>query len=297
MTLKVSNITSLLASLALLAAFSGCTLFEDESVEDGTISIEGTVEVVSITHPQGAEPGSIITRDVDYWCEDGELEEEEYTDSSLYVISGGKLYVWTDGNCVTDITMSGTSSTIVGTWTTTSITSSDSVPAAYRPATCEDDDEDFEGVDEVLTSVNASYTISNTSIQTRLSATLCFAPVLAAEFTGQDDIEVLSTSCASVQIRNTDAGQSATISTTLKNGVVTSKFVSGDSTCTLTLPFDVSDEMPVCTEEDDEGEMYEAYGLCIYGSGFYGDLSLGKKAAVPSEQKLKAALKKLPFTR
>jgi hypothetical protein len=249
-----------------------------------------------------------VTRYNEYECYGTTLHTETYDDTARYVITGGKLYIWSDGRCLADVVLSGSSSTITGKWTATSLTFTDSVPAAYRSAECTDDYYDYydyysdnygdeESLPDIFENLKATYTITGDNIHGRLSGELCLAPVMAGTFAGEDSsgITVVSSSCSSVTLRNGMENTTATVTSTLQDGAIVTTFSSGDSVCALPGSFDLSDEPPVCSESDGDGLEY--FG-CLVGSGFFGDFTFEKKASIPTERRFKSALKRrLPFAR
>ena len=262
--------TGLVLVLAGMLGLSACLTEEDG--EEGRISSSGEVPVLAITPPQGTAPGKIVVRASEYECDGTTLFTTSYNDTSLYVIEDGKLYLWYEGECYLDIVLSGSSSTITGTWTADSASFTEMpVPEPYRPDGCLIDEE-YEDDGEFMSifkDLKATYTIRESSVSSRVEGTLCLTPFFAELFTSfGEGVEVATASCGSATLTSPASNGTATVSSIHQGAAIVTTFSYGDSVCVMSEPFDFSDEPPVCSEEQEEEG--SAFGNCIYGSGFFG---------------------------
>ncbi len=296
--IKTKSLLSI--SLGMLSAFalSACLTSEDKgSSSEGAanFSYNVDVEVLNITQPQGSAAGTIITRSIDSTCDEGDLVVETSTDTSKYVISGGNLFLWSQGDCQAT-KLSGSSSTIVGTWTGTSLDASDSVPLAFRPLVCDSNEFDDDEDSEILGNTSVEYKVSSTQINGKVSGTVCFAKALSAEFTDSDEssstgFSVETEGCTTLKVRN-PSNKVGTFTTGYKNDSVTIKFTYGNKVCKGALYLGLSNTAQTCSDVDDDdngaGSSFAAYNACVFTSGFYGDFDLEKKSFA---KKMSLALK------
>jgi hypothetical protein len=290
--LKTLLASALAAGLSLPLA--GC--LKSESTE-GDVFIEIETDVLSIIPPSGGEAGTIVTRTVEWWCYDGVAVADTMIESTRYAIVGGKLYIWEDGYCNADVALNGSSSTIIGTWTASgsALTATTPVPQPYREPGCYDDDGYEDDFAEIFQNASVTYTVTESKVKAKIAGTLCLAPLFAEGFTYDGYVEATSTGCASVTIKNLEENKTATISAKMQNNNFAIEFSHGSSKCTLTMPL-MPDEQSVCTVED----QFDSFGMCMFGSGFFGEMEGLAKAqsGAPSARDFTSALRKsLPFSR
>jgi hypothetical protein len=265
------SMVKVFAGLAV-AVLGGCLAADTNEDGSTTFNVQSEVEIVSLTTPTGDVPGVIVTKSVEYDCWDGELDSMEYIDTSYYAITGGKLHVWSGWDCM-GTSMTGTSTTIQGTWTVADLEAQDSVPAAYRDPDCESEEEYEE---YSLGTMSATYVISNQSIKGNAKVTLCAGNIGAMAFEGNELVEVVTSGCDAVQIRYLNNNKTATISYAFKNGNLVQKFTYAGKTCSYTTSLGLSDGPPICAEESDDMAELEEFGECVEESGF-GSQTAGKR--------------------
>lgn len=286
---------AVLTGLASILLIASCTLFEQDEDDKGgpgsgagRFSTQHEMELVSHTPPQDGQPGLLVTREVDTWCEDGAPVTETMLDSSLYVIQDGELYVWGKGDCQVGERLSGNSSTIFGTWTGAYIEGTGGpVPAPHRPEACGtepdgDDEEEFSAA-TLFEDYQSRIVVSEEKITVSMSATLCYARTMATMFAMMtSDIDTVSFGCTETVLRN-GAGETATFTSSYSGDTMSLTFVHGESTCELADPFGfLPDEgTEVCSEGGENGAGDDGMS-CLMGSGFFGDMSMLEKASATS---------------
>lgn len=245
---------------------------------NGEFSVQAEMKVLEIVPEADGEPGTIETRSYDEYCDGDELIKDSTDELQSYVVDGGKLYMWdeTDETCEA-LKLSGSSSTIIGKWSTTDFMSSTRIPAPYRPEECDDlsDDEedDYEDIyDSVFQDFRVSYDVSATRVKTSVSGKLCMGPLLGASFAGGGfgAFEVISSDCGSATIENTYNDRRLKISTRFTDGNLKVTFSSSGKSCSYSEPALFS-ATPVCPEPD-YSEEQEAFDACIEDLAFFQDM-------------------------
>jgi hypothetical protein len=250
------------------------TIPEDTAtVVDTRASISGMAKVTQIVAPVSSTPGTISTVEVDTYCEEGELITDSMDVESRYLISGGKLSLWEDGDCFVT-KLSGSSSTIIGTWTANTLAFTDSVPAAFRAGCMEEDEGDVQFFD----SVSVQYQVTSTQVNSQLSARVCYARVLGSFFTElEGEYQTVSDGCRESKIRNVEEGKTATFTSSYRNDTVSLGFSYNNKVCKgSTLTEFVTPT--TCSDSDEDG--LDAFFGCVVESGFYGSVGLEKRHAL-----------------
>lgn len=310
-----------LATAAALS-LSGCLASDDDKEETGngfSFSLEGTV--VSHTAPQGGAPGALVIESSEYTCWDDEDEVlpapvfSTSRDTSQYAIDGGKLYLWSKGECWAQA-YTGSSATIQGTWTSTTLNAT-KIPVAYRSEACVEEYEscteggwceDSYNDDEMVADLKAVTTISAETVRSSVSGQFCMASLFMEGFLGDETpsgLEMVSTGCTSARIRNTTANKVATLTSTSSSTTNTLTFKYNGATCTMNQHFGPINANTQCAEADGDIDT-DAFTTCVVGSGFFAgvefggdeEFSLGK----PSSEKARSTLEILkgglsPFVR
>jgi hypothetical protein len=272
---RIKRSFGMFSGFLALAALGGC--MTDEDPDGSSFSLSAETEVLDIVEPDedSGEPGIITTLSTDYECEDGELVEDEYEDDMYYAITGGSLYLWYAGDC-SAIKLTGSSSDITGTWKSSNL--STRIPSAYRPYNCDYSPEDSY-LEEFLNDASITYTISASEIKGKVTGTFCMAPLVAEAYENNQDIEVTSSSCSTVKLKNEDVNRTATISASYnsKKDEVTRTIAYNGKKCSLTTSFGLSSEPPTCSEdaEEEAEEQMDAYLECIEDSEFVEDFGYG----------------------
>jgi hypothetical protein len=236
---------------------------------------------------------TVVVAQEDLSCDSaGNLASEKTVDTSSYAIEGGTLYIWTDGECLADVVLDGSASTIVGTWTSSTLGDRhDSLPAKYRPAQCpapdsSDGEDEGDGPSDSLLfdNISATYRISETGILVTFSGRLCFARALADMFTGfGDSIEVASSGCTSAQLVNTADTLTAALSSDFEGGIATLTFTHDTTTCVLENAIELPGTDRICSEG---GDPFETFGECVGESGFFGMMGGGPMPKLSGGQSL-----------
>lgn len=282
---RTGRSSAFLAAALFTVAITGCLTGGDSDdgdsdSDDGDYLIKVDAEVLAITPPQGTEPGRLVTRNTDYSCYDeeddwivGTAQPLTYTDTANYAITGGKLYVWSGSECMGEV-YSGTSSTINGTWTSTG--TMEPVPDAYRNASCagwldvcEEYGDCGEGGDfaELFDSLVIRTTISSTGLESRFTGGFCHAREWGEEWPEYlNGIELVSSSCSLVELRNVSAGKIAILTNSLKDGEVTLNVAYNGNTCVRKDIFGPATATTQCPDLDLDHDSF--YG-CLEESGFY----------------------------
>jgi len=273
-------LSSIVVGLALVGNFTGCTTDSSGSGSGGNFSTSFETDVQSITAPSGSAAGTIVTRSVDAYCDAGDLVRDTTTDTSKYIVTGGNLYLWTQGDCLAT-KLTGTSTTIIGTWKGASLAFTDSVPAAFRPSMCSGDDEEVD-TSGFFENFSVEYQVSSSKITGKLSGKVCFAGTFADSYhdsTFSDaGYTVTSEGCTQLKLRN-PSNKTATITSDYRNDSATVTFTYGNKVCTGS--YSLGLEAPTsCSEDDTDGTSLTAYGTCVAQSGFFGDISAEKRAAL-----------------
>jgi hypothetical protein len=284
--LKSKSILAVLFGTLSVLVLGGCLTNDEPSGGGSDFSFTAEVDVLNITEPQASAAGTITTRSIDTYCDEGDLVTDTSIETSKYAISGGHMLLWSQGDCLAT-RLTGSSSTIVGTWTAASLVAVDSVPAAFRPAICNEDE--FEEEDaELFENVSVEYKISSTKIQGKTSGTVCFASTFASSFEDSSisGFEVVSEDCSTVKVRNLSTNKVATITSEYKDGSAIVKFAYGKSVCTGSIYLGLSNAAPTCSEDEDEDESLDEYSMCTFQSGFYGEFDLEKQASLAKKMSL-----------
>jgi hypothetical protein len=254
-----------------------------EEIPSKEVSYDLTMDVVEITAPGAGVPGSLVTRSLEYYCEDGVAGIDTLEEEQFFHIAGGSLFLWAEGDCLAT-KLSGSSSSVVGTWTTNSLAITDSVPAAFRPADPEDCNEYGQepGDTEILEDGSVSYVISETQVKAKITGEFCFARTFAASLAleSSEDYAIVSDECTVVKVRNLEASKTATFTSTFKDQKVSLRVSYNGDVCRFSLPLSLGDEPPVCSEDSGSEAEYEAFGECLYESGFLGAFEMEKAGAL-----------------
>lgn len=289
-----NRLGTLVAGAALLLA-AACTLSDPDKGDkddkgpdgEGGFSVQQEMTLLAHTPPRNGQPGMLVTREIETWCEEGAPVRDTVADTSLYVIQGGELFVWGDGDCTVGERLSGTSSTIMGTWTGTYAEGTGGpVPAPYRPAECDDlgeeDDFDFSFIEDSKTKI----VVSEDKISMSMSGTLCYARAMATLFSAlSPEVDTVSLGCSEAVLRNAD-NETATLTSSYTGGEVSLTFQYGATTCLLVESLDLlpSEDEDVCAEGNGEGAGDEGME-CMGASGFFGDMEMLEKASATRDAK------------
>jgi hypothetical protein len=287
---------------ALLCAFgalslAGCVAGEDDGVGgSGGFSVETEMKVLEIVEPSATEAGTIETRSYDYGCEGDEVVKDSSDELQSYVVTGGYLYMWDDYDQCTALKLSGSSSTIIGKWSTTSLMADAAVPEAYRPLGCDtmdvEEDEDLIGLDSVFQDVKISYDISQSRVKGTFSGKICMGGLLAASFGSEESpFDVVSSDCASATIENEFNDERLKISTSFSNEVLKVTFSSGGKSCSYSESMDISSKAPTCPEPDYSAEE-EAFDDCVGELDFFSEME-GDLAKRSSSSRVNDLVKKI----
>src|SRR5215217_380821 len=134
MSKKILSLSTAWACMAAATLFTAC-MGSDSDKGDGGSKFELSTTSTLLRYDE--DDAKMVTRQKSYYCDSTELETSTYTDSTRYQVKSGKLKVWSDGQCYTNFTLSGSSSTLIGSWTGPLNGVRQIVPAAYRPVGCD----------------------------------------------------------------------------------------------------------------------------------------------------------------
>lgn len=230
---------------------------------------------MSVLNSLNPTSGTMITREIEYYCDTtGATLADTTIDTSFYAVTGGKLYTWDDPKACYADQMSGTSTTVIGTWTAIEGMQVQ-IPAAYKPAGCtglqDSSYDDFGGLFENATVI---YTVSATKVHAKISGDVCFAELFSDSFVDTGNgITASNLSCASVDLTNSSNHTTATITSTFSNNTLGLQFKSGSSTCTISEPIPVPGVLPNCSQAQDT-----TFFTCLDNSPFF-QTALAKKSA------------------
>lgn len=248
---------------------------------NGAPLLQGSAEVVSITPPTASAPGKLVVRTIYSHCSGAgdELVTDTSIDTSFYYIASGKLILWYyGGDCVAGA-LSGTSTTIIGTWTATNTKLDDYtgervlVPSAYRDASCPStlppDSSSAVGYFDIY-NVTATYTVSSSKIETQLNGDFCYARDSYGDSStytpyGGQKLKVTNVSCSSVELTDTTNQKKLNFTVKLQNGVMIYSTASGGKTCTLAESSFVYGGTPSCTPSWAASE--STYTSCVNSLG------------------------------
>lgn len=236
-------------------------------------SLQMSIDVLSNTAPTGSTPGKLVTRSIQSSCDSTHVVTDTSIDTSFYSIAGGKLYLWSEGDCVAG-SMSGSSTTLVGAWTSTDVIGGNGnpgervlVPAAYRASTCPSTLPPDSSSNQELLIMNATstLTISASRIDIQESGDICFAEQIYGDSANTPfgpTINVTSASCSSVQLTNITNQRTLTASSSFQNNNITFSLASGGTTCTSTMPLNLPGTTPDCSQNTYAADT--AYSNCVY---------------------------------
>jgi hypothetical protein len=258
----------LFSGILAVAALGGC-LTGGDSDQDPTKFLDNfEADVVDIDPPDSdeGEPGLIKTAGTYFYCEDGELVEEAFQEDFNYALTNGSLYLWEEDDC-TAMKLSGSSSTVIGKWTSENL--STRIPSAYRPYDCEGEDPEDNEYEYFLEDASVTHTISSSKIKTKVTGTLCFAPLFAMEFSYVGDVTTVSSTCETVELKNGD-DQTATLTAKFTKDALVETIVYNGETCQLTYASSSDDEASTCSEESDNEfeDAYDEFRDCLDETGF-----------------------------
>jgi hypothetical protein len=189
----------------------------------------------------------------------GHATSDTILDTALYSIIEGKLYLWSEGDCVAG-SMSGSSTTIIGSWTATGVVGSGNpgervlVPSNYRASSCPSTLPPDTSHSQGLPIVNpaSTLTISASKIDIQESGDLCYAEKIygdtANHFFGSSNLTVTSASCSSVSLTNAVNQRTFTATSGFQNNKVNVSVASGGRTCTSTFSLNLPGTTPDCSE-------------------------------------------------
>lgn len=266
-----------LFALGAVALFGLYACFTSSSGGGGNgshASLQMSVDVLGNIPPTGTDPGKLVIRTIQSSCDSNHVVIDTSIDTSFYSISGGKLYLWSEGDCVAG-SMSGSSTTLVGTWTTTDVFGANGnpgervlVPAAYRASTCPSTLPPDSSGDQRISITNAAstLTISASKIDIQESGDICFAEQVYGDTAnhpfGDSNLTVTSTSCSSVQLTNTTNHRTLTASSSYQNNTITFSLASGGKTCTTSMPMNLPGTTPDCSQNTYAADT--AYSNCMH---------------------------------
>lgn len=283
-----------LASAALLT--TACLSDSGGSSGGGgsRFELKGNGKVVAYN----ADSATLVLETNEYFCDSTELVEDSWEEDWRYQISGGRLKIWDDGDCYTEMNLSGNSSTIFGRWTASSYNGDvDLVPTAHRPPGCAPLDELPPDESELLFE-NVSLTLdikADSSFTRNLQADLCFSRYLALVFSG-DTTGYRQMGCNEVTLRDTAQGKTAEIRTTLNGYRLESTFSHGGTTCALKMinPFYTPGPDFSCAEVDEESNT-SGFLSCVESTGYFEeeDEELLKRSVTSLEADLKKRIRAL----
>ena len=268
--MKGNVMKKLIAPLALVAAacfgLYACLTSDNSATGTTHLAWEWDRPVTKLDQTKHV----IATKLVTYECStSGVAVADTDLDTNNYTITGGKLYLWSTGECGAEA-YSGTSTTIIGTWNLDAFTKV-AIPTSVRPIGCTatpptTDTSGLGEIGNVFQNDSASAVVSTTKVHLKLSGDLCFGQVLAEAYGEEPSLEVVSNDCQSVHIKAAGTTQTATVSSGFSNNGINITFKYWSKSCTLTTPFPQPGTTPNCTVNSSNTE--SAFENCVNASGF-----------------------------
>jgi hypothetical protein len=242
------------AALALLT-FTGC-LGSGDGGDGGSVglNIHGSVEVLSIDR----QAHTIKSRSSITECqEDGTALSSMDTTLQHYAIKDGKMVMWEEEECTASI-YTGSSSDIVGTWTSKGLESELPIPAEYRPASCPANPSVDSSNAKVLSDLNATFVITETKVDISASGPVCMGENLAEELKASG-LDIESKDCERVTARD-PAGNPVVMTAVPSGNQITIQAIYKGKTCTLTSDMPIPGQTVDCAKRK---AAQEAYKQCV----------------------------------
>ena len=251
-------------------ALAACAIFgmyaclglekKDKDSGGGSLTWEFDLDVLNSV---GGTSGTIITRQVQYECENKKAVADTEIDTSFYAVNGGSLYLWDDPKACYAQQLSGSSSTILGTWTASTNTDEVVIPAANKPQACTGGpDSSGEDLSALFEDGTVTYTVSSSKIHAKVSGTVCLADQISNEFADSGSgFTVVSTSCSSVELKSTQNQKTLTITSSFANNAMTVSYKSG-ATCTMSSVFPTPGVVPDCSKSQ-FGDADSTFSVCL----------------------------------
>ncbi|MEO7427392.1 MAG: hypothetical protein ABI036_19555 [Fibrobacteria bacterium] len=233
-------------------------------------------------------PGkTIITQSVENYCEGNDLRADTLTDTTIYSIRNGKMYVWNPGDCYGTI-LAGPSLTPVATWTLSQVEAA--LPVDLQANGCAPDSSEpiAEGSE-----FQVIYDITATKITAHFTYPICPSDAYRENFEGEllldPDVVVTKVTCKEIGYRNGD-GETAKVLVTQAGDSVRSVFTYGSKTCAFSKDMSLSNNPVSCS---DDGDPFYEHLECLYASGF---VTVASKSGL-AKSSAAASLPALPMSR
>lgn len=264
---RIATIVGLLAGGALPTAclFGG---------EEKGFEVTSETQVLEIDR----DAQTITTMSRGWNCGGNVAVPESATYQERYLVAGGHLYRWFPGTGCRASVFKGSSSDIVGTWTTSSGIMG-SVPVDDSSFCRESDYREVAAENEFFRKTKITLKITDSKISQTVAGEFC-----SGEWEGhnlisdngwvQDSFVVSEKNCASVKITRASGGASARVVGEETRAGTKLRFITADTTCTTVMPY-YSAEKPDCSDGGAEARFQE----CIAATGFFGESAVLKPAA------------------
>ena len=246
----------------------------------GNTLVNMKIDILSNTAPQGTSPGKLVVRQVFSHCDtNGTVVNDTSIDTSFYSIAGGKLFLWNEGDCVAG-SLSGTSTTIIGTWTSSTGLSGDNpgdrvlVPSTYRASNCPSTlPADSSSNDLVIENATTTLTIAQTSASYTIGGTICFAQVFVDGDSAMG-LPVSKSTCNSVEL-TASGGKKVTITSGYQSGKVSLGIAYDGKSCNSSVSMNFPGTTPDCSMENGNPFEDTTFQNCVTGLGYYSNTNNG----------------------
>jgi hypothetical protein len=229
-----------------------------------TFNSSQKIKVISIDRTKH----QIITEVVNLSCDSNVVVKDTSRDTSLYAVSNGKFYLWTDGDCTGQL-LNGTGTDPVGNWTISE--PQVDLPAEFKGPDCSDSSGSGGGF---FTSFTGSYKVTETEIDANVDIGVCPGDLYVASLLSLMDstVQLTANTCMGATFKN-DKNETATLAFTKKGDSLNADFAYKTKTCSLAQSFDFSNSTITCPEDDGTGTT--SFFICIAGSGFSNSSLIG----------------------
>ncbi|HKP96270.1 MAG TPA: hypothetical protein VJ385_10970 [Fibrobacteria bacterium] len=244
------------------------------AADDVSLSFTGNFHAKVISIDRTAK--KIIEESVEAHCDSSVVVGDTTRDTSLYAFKDGKLWLWTQGDCVGQV-FTGTGTDPVGTWTLTDANAE--LPLDLRTG-CTPDTTTGASPFE---SFSATYVVTETAVTANVTIGYCpsdvLEPLLAEVFAKDTSISLAKNTCKQVVFKN-GKGESGTLDFSKKDGSLATEFTYKTTTCSFTQDMALGDGDLTCPVEGN----FIRFFICMAASGF------AELGAPPAGAKTSAAL-------
>ncbi len=200
----------------------------------GNATVESNLPVVYLD--EGSRAFTLL--EINKHCSSGRVVSDSVNLNERYAIAGGQIYIWDDvstgyTDCSADV-LNGSSTRIIGTWSTSTLDQA-AIPAVDRPSACTSDISGEPNYAQILfQSGTGTQTFSSTNMHQKITGKLCYGNYLAAALgytSSGGNFTLIQSSCSSVKVRNTTTGDTAVFNSVYSGGRVSTTVNYAGKTC------------------------------------------------------------------